>query len=1690
MDSSVPSIAEVRGILLAMQKNLECPICLEVIKEPVSTNCAHIFCSFCMFKLLKQKKGVVRCPLCNAKVTKRSLWEDVRFKQVIKVVLEAIRGFEHDTGLKFSDDLCFPKKGLEDASASVSQKEKQVIDCKGYRDRLKSVKEVKKRNASLEGETSNLPLVGGTRRSLRKKSNSSKFTVFEIGSDSSEDAFKKADTIKCVSLRRNYPARVDEGRAKNESPSPFHMEFSELSAEDETSLNILGVCDYLEGLGNTEGTMASTGKLEILEKNAAVAKSQGLSSPDPCLGKHDRNSNSVPEGGSCSLLNMAPLVGEATKPTADKQAGHDAGNVSMGLPSGSKHILCENEEQLLQSQTSPERPLSQVSGKKLMRSIQKVKAWLSKSKEGLSPRSLQDIHTQEVDQDPDLSDGDSLVSQKTEQIGDQKLFTVECEGDRSLPKPVASKAEDKLFGRTYKRKHKSTLLWNKSETVRIQAKEGVAMNTESCDAPVKRLSRKRKATSELLPDDFIRRQDVEVNSRRPGGDEDVALEEGGQVPALVDDSPVADQKEVELPTEFPVKEGLSVLETDLNEPSQSICQKSPESNLNHLKKKSNTLSKIRRQLIKPVGALQLMMDRSSRSPERAKIQTNDKLREAGAGRVQVRRSRRLQLSTEETWRRSEPVKRGRKQLDKRETKKRRWSHEENMTTSSIAENYPNVLQGRLQKDLSLSDTSLMDVEGDASEACANPPASPQVGVEQTTEGSSPCCIVPSASSQDSCSLLHFASPEVEQTTSEDKQLTVAHQTEKNVLCTQKLEGDEFCTGDMMRSCKPPETNDEAAGTLELNSETEDSELDTNFMQKIFNGCKRQSFLLHPVKESAAEIQKETRIGLGEDGKVDCLKKSTCIDKFCEERRDAVACEVNSSVQRLASCATGFPDHERRTEHPQLASKTAFPDHPSTPDPLASKNPDSPQQSQKPVTKKSTSPQIRGEVANSNNSSSSGSPNVWRNGIIQSTSLSVINETSSSIDNSEDAESESTKNKGLALSAQPEFIQPCPVICQLPHSEFCGIQGEKNSPMEQKQLHSDTEEATNNCSTGAPRSLVHSNNMEQCAEEESHGFELSSETPEGLLGPVIRSIEGSPNLGEIERRDSLAMSPATEEHTPLKRDLGSGNRRSSRLSHKGLVRTQQRWARKLPSSEEDSSEDEELPSFQALIFGKSASTPLEPLKKKTSGGVPALKSSSKCNVETKDEHVCPSQDSECSMKLFSSQSHTAEDFRSRPHDSRHLTPAPTSRANLESLSGDKKATQPRDEVSKDAGQQKDEQQEQVDSEFNLGEETLDYDSEASCLGDSSGLSSQSEILTTQQKTAMRNSLKKLQQKMAILKEVLKQGSQSAVCEGSPLPGEEDDFTGGQTRSARGSKADLTSESKQSLQGAFSTPVRNMQGTPGSSTSKEQIPSLLATETAMGPPAATHDAGRQSALRHSAQGSPVLPLSRTTHCSASKGNSKSPFLTSKRNMSLVASGLNQGELRLVQMFARKNESTWSNKISNETTHVVMKTDEDLVCERTLKYFLGIAGQKWVVSYHWVVQSLKERRVLNEEDFEVRGDMINGRNHQGPKRARESPTGKLFQGLEICCYGPFTDMLPEQLEWMVELSGASIVKEPLLFSHSANSTAVVVVQPEAWGEDTACQGIPPQCSATVVSREWVLDSIACYQRQAFDEYILQQV
>ncbi|XP_060145945.1 breast cancer type 1 susceptibility protein isoform X14 [Globicephala melas] len=492
----------------------------------------------------------------------------------------------------------------------------------------------------------------------------------------------------------------------------------------------------------------------------------------------------------------------------------------------------------------------------------------------------------------------------------------------------------------------------------------------------------------------------------------------------------------------------------------------------------------------------------------------------------------------------------------------------------------------------------------------------------------------------------------------------------------------------------------------------------------------------------------------------------------------------------------------------------------------------------------------------------------------------------------------------------------------------------------------------------------------------------------------------------------------------------------------------------------------------------------------------------------------------------------------------------------------------------------------------GEAASEYESETSLSEDCLGLSSQSDILTTQQRDTMQDNLLKIQQEMAELEAVLEQhGSQPSHSSPSLIAdscASEDLLNLEQNTSE---KAVLTSEKSSEYpisQNPESLSADKFQVSPDTSTSKNKEPGMERSSPSKSqlsdnswymhshsrslqsrncPPqkelevvdveeqqlteSEAQDLMEQSSLpRQDLEGTPYLEsgislfsddpesdpsedrapepahvCSMPPSASALKlpqfqaeESARSPAAAhitntagynvreesvsrekpelipstqrGNKRISMVASGLTSKEFVLVHKFARKHHITLTNLITEETTHVIMKTDAEFVCERTLKYFLGIAGGKWVVSYFWVTQSIKERKMLDEHDFEVRGDVVNGRNHQGPKRARESQDRKIFKGLEICCYGPFTNMPTDQLEWMVHLCGASVVKEPSSFTLSQGTQPIVVVQPDAWTEGGGFHVIGQMCEAPVVTREWVLDSVALYQCQELDTYLIPQV
>ncbi|ESO97195.1 hypothetical protein LOTGIDRAFT_174527 [Lottia gigantea] len=88
-----------------MTKNLECSICLELLKNPVSTKCEHQFCRFCIIQFLNKKRSVP-CPLCKKPVTERSLQEREELAIIVQNIGDLIAAFQEDSG-----DIFTPPKG-------------------------------------------------------------------------------------------------------------------------------------------------------------------------------------------------------------------------------------------------------------------------------------------------------------------------------------------------------------------------------------------------------------------------------------------------------------------------------------------------------------------------------------------------------------------------------------------------------------------------------------------------------------------------------------------------------------------------------------------------------------------------------------------------------------------------------------------------------------------------------------------------------------------------------------------------------------------------------------------------------------------------------------------------------------------------------------------------------------------------------------------------------------------------------------------------------------------------------------------------------------------------------------------------------------------------------------------------------------------------------------------------------------------------------------------------------------------------------------------------------------------------------------------------------------------------------------------------------------------------------------------
>ncbi|XP_041318964.1 breast cancer type 1 susceptibility protein isoform X3 [Pyrgilauda ruficollis] len=1799
MELSVITIGQVQNVLSAMQKNLECPICLDVVQEPVSTKCDHIFCRFCMFKLLnKKKKGVVECPLCKTEVTK-SLKENSRFKQLIEGLLETIHAFELDTGVKFLKSHHFAKTSTEATAAESLCKESSVIQSKGFRNRRKSARGNGQENFTLQEASVNIQLADAKMchpKNKAQKSGSQKGTYIEFGSESSEEFFKEASKTGFEdkgAVQISSQVRLEElESAEKGNENSCNAQPDKLCAKEMALPDIIGEGDFLKECLSKRSTQSITECANPDQVNVTECQSSPLSvlavdlPPEPC----DRAGDASPtlDGDTSFFKNPEEME--------EQQTQHNSENQEFGLEDSSESRLDKSREmdtdvqsveavegyependsshdkelpleELPQPETLHSATLNKVSKKRLKQSIQKVNEWFSKSNEILSSGSSVDESAASADVSGEgdlcLSDKESCISAKTDPLADSMEIAA-VERKKRWSNQKAEDIKDKIFGKTYKRERKSNPPSTLRDILPTRQKEDVAAAKCLTDVSKDRLKRKRKTACVLQPEDFIKKKDTE---KADGGPQSVSGGLGDAEKKRCDESVAANESHLsQNRANNTLTEAEEGGESTWKKAAEKIttkhCDGEPEMYNCDQKctKKRSSAAKRCRHSSRTMCALELVVDRGSVFPDPAEPQidsypSSGEPRKDDSEQNPVRRSRRLQLLSEEM---TKETRKGVKGARNNSDHGRSVSGDQRNVATHSAE-----CKDLCEPQGELSYRPVTNLEG--GDLHANKMQVSLKNLSDTAETRkslfSPSCLpsncgstVPDTSSQDSKIL---GSPLLLQLPSVSAGETASHQTEEGtespIASPPECGHDsQNVPGDFKAEKLPVAKN-----VLELTKEAEDSDLDTQYLRNIFRHSKRSSFSLfqtHAVADPPSETLNLSCAAQVENK----ASKQLQPESLQEERAAAQNLSRVSEKEKLKTCESARVDPVpcfavstggHRDGISQAAEEgTLTPARAGTAQTEHNKGLLQEEQgNEKPV---STEIGIESELRQ-NPIESGGSQSDQSNSEKHDSRQNDLNTGQENNLSSESSQAGKTEFDctGPILHFQSTSMI-CSATCQQSPAEFsCEVTNTKSSKREREHVKGGEEEAAQTVSTAA-----------EALEEplgENCGLTGLSETPNALLCSET-DIEENTSLCETDRKEQSAVFVKSD--SALGKELHSRNA-SSKPRSRGPRRSRRR-VQKLPSSDEESCEEEDLPCFRTLIFSKSASTPLQTDKQMapvvgspvaecpgspsvlphsvSDGGEVVQKAS-----EAALSHVCasPSQESECSVNLFSSQSNMSEESLNGAQElNKHLPQAQVSKQ-MSSGNDSKETSQDSGEGLKET---KDESQEDPDMGANLGEAS-GSDSEISIVEDSCGPFSQGEILTTQQKNAMQNSLKKLQQEMAALEAVLEQnGSQN--CEVLPvyreLPhsstegaSERDQMSKEINRSPElllsSSKSSLKkrpdlekgpecdsvlqtktpsektkpvqeavqehrqcqleaenteeqkSGSRQNSASVSSDLFGNVTQTPDNSPSSVRLFTPQTAEAPAGPVMA-QNTDKSCGPGHKLKRSESFPVP-VLHNATGKENTTNPGVTKRKEMSVVVSGLNHSEHLVVQKFVKKTQSTLSNHITEGTTHVIMKTDEELVCERTLKYFLGIAGGKWVVSYQWIIQSFKAGRILDEENFEVRGDVINGRNHQGPKRARQALTEKIFKDFEICCCGPFTDMTTEHLEWLVELCGASVVKQPDLFTPTANSTAVVVVQPDAWKENVDCRAIQQHSKVAVVTREWVLDSVACYQCQELRAYLV---
>ncbi|KAF8794442.1 Breast cancer type 1 susceptibility protein like [Argiope bruennichi] len=115
MKSSTENVVDCVNAIL---KTLECSICLELLKNPVSTGCGHFFCRFCITETL-QSNYRAPCPLCKKSFTRRGIQDAHQRKSILLAAKRLADVCEQFADVKFFNKECSQREVIDDKTMPI-----------------------------------------------------------------------------------------------------------------------------------------------------------------------------------------------------------------------------------------------------------------------------------------------------------------------------------------------------------------------------------------------------------------------------------------------------------------------------------------------------------------------------------------------------------------------------------------------------------------------------------------------------------------------------------------------------------------------------------------------------------------------------------------------------------------------------------------------------------------------------------------------------------------------------------------------------------------------------------------------------------------------------------------------------------------------------------------------------------------------------------------------------------------------------------------------------------------------------------------------------------------------------------------------------------------------------------------------------------------------------------------------------------------------------------------------------------------------------------------------------------------------------------------------------------------------------------------------------------------------------------